>query len=53
MGEIRNACTKFWLEILKERNRWEENIKVDVRRTGFEGVIGFIWLRIGTGGRLF
>jgi hypothetical protein len=48
------------LEILKERNRWEENmqkweenIKVDVRRTGFEGVIGFIWLRIGTGGRLF
>jgi len=32
--------TKFWLENLKgrHRNRWEDNIKMDLRETGQKGV---------------
>jgi hypothetical protein len=32
--------------------RWEDNIKMDLRKQGFEVWIGFIWFRIGTGGGL-
>ena len=34
----------------RPRRRWEDNIKMDFRK--WEGVeTGWIWLRIGTGGR--
>jgi hypothetical protein len=52
--------TKFWLGSLKgkrplgrPRRRWEDNIKTDHREIGFGVWIGFIWLRIGTGGGIF
>jgi hypothetical protein len=35
----------------RSKCRWEDNIKMDIRKTGGEW-IGFIWLRIETGGRL-
>jgi hypothetical protein len=31
---------------------WEDNIKMDLRKILLEVWIGFIWLRIGTGGGL-
>jgi hypothetical protein len=34
----------------RPRHRWEDNIKMDLGETGFGDVIGFIWLRIETGG---
>jgi hypothetical protein len=37
----------------RPRRRWEDNIKMDLQEVGWEGVwTGWIWLRIGTGGRL-
>jgi hypothetical protein len=32
--------------------KWEDSIKVEFREIGSEGVVGFIWLRIGIGGEL-
>jgi hypothetical protein len=34
------------------RRRWEDNIKMDLREIGLGMWIGFIGLRIGTGGGL-
>jgi hypothetical protein len=31
-----------------QRHRWVNNIKMDLRETGWGGMTGFIWLRIGT-----
>jgi hypothetical protein len=36
----------------RPRRRWEDNSRGDLRKTGWEGVTGFIWLRIGTSGGL-
>jgi hypothetical protein len=36
----------------RPRRRWEDNIKMDLREIGLGMWIGFIWLRIGTGGGL-
>jgi hypothetical protein len=38
----------------RPRHRWVENIKLDLREIGWDGMgwIGLIWLRIGTGGWL-
>jgi hypothetical protein len=36
----------------RPRRRWEDNIKMDLREIGFGYVVGFIGLRIGTGGGL-
>jgi hypothetical protein len=38
----------------RPRRRWVDNIKMDLRETGWDGVdwIGLIWLRIGTSGGL-
>jgi hypothetical protein len=33
-------------------HRWKDNIKMDLRETGLGVLNGFIWLRIGTTGRL-
>jgi hypothetical protein len=44
---------KFWLESLKERDhlgrarcRWEDNIKMDLWKIGFGGVV---WIHLGQG----
>jgi hypothetical protein len=51
--------TGFWWGNLKERNnledlglRWQDNVKMDLQDVGWEGVIGLIYLRIGTSARL-
>jgi hypothetical protein len=31
----------------RPRHRWEDNIKLDLREIGMDGVNGFSWLRIG------
>jgi hypothetical protein len=38
----------------RPRRRWDDGIRMDVRETclGGGGLIGFDWLRIGTGGGL-
>jgi hypothetical protein len=36
----------------KPRFRWEDIIKIDLKERGREGVIAFLWLRMGTGGAL-
>jgi len=33
--------------LIRPRHRWEDNIKMDLKKVGWSG---FIWLRIGTGG---
>jgi hypothetical protein len=38
--------------VARLRRRWEDNIKMDLREIGFGMWIGFIGLRIGTGGGL-
>jgi hypothetical protein len=37
----------------RQRRRWEDNIKMDIRQVGWGAWSGLIWLRIGTGGGLF
>jgi hypothetical protein len=32
--------------------RWEDNIKLDLREIGIDGLNGFGWLRTGSGGGL-
>jgi hypothetical protein len=34
------------------RRRWEDDIKMDLRETRWNGMTGLIWLRIGTSGGL-
>jgi hypothetical protein len=38
----------------RPRRRWVDNIKIDLRETGWDGMVwtGSIWLRIGTDGGL-
>ena len=36
----------------RSRNRWDYNIKMDLRAVGLGAWTGSIWLRIGTGGGL-
>jgi hypothetical protein len=36
----------------RPRRRWEDNIKLDLREIGIDGVNGFSWLRIGSSGGL-
>jgi hypothetical protein len=33
-------------------HRWEDGIRMDLREIGRGVLVGFDWLRIGTGGRL-
>ena len=35
------------------RRRWEDNIKINLPRSGMGAWTGSIWLRIGTGDGLF
>jgi hypothetical protein len=36
----------------RPRRRWEDGIRMDVRKIGWEVWIGFDWLRIGTNDEL-
>jgi hypothetical protein len=36
----------------RPKRRWEDGIRMDLREIGWASVIGFDWLRIGTGGEL-
>jgi hypothetical protein len=36
----------------RPRRRWEDTIRMGFREIGGEGVDWFIWLRIGTSGRI-
>jgi hypothetical protein len=56
MGEIRYAYSILFgkLErnkpLVRPRNRWEYNIRMDIREVGLEVVPGYICLRIETDG---
>jgi hypothetical protein len=58
MGEVRGAYnilvgrSEGRRQLGRPRRRWEDNIKMDLRKIGFGDVDGFIGLRIGTGGGL-
>jgi hypothetical protein len=58
MGEVRGAYNilvgkpEGRRPLGRPRCRWEDNIKMDLGEIGLEMWIGFIWLRIGTGGEL-
>jgi hypothetical protein len=58
MGDMRNTY-KILVEkpegkrpLGRPRRRWEDNIKIYLRTYGLGVWIGFIWLKIGTGGGL-
>jgi hypothetical protein len=36
----------------RPRHKWEDNIKMDLRKIGIDGRTGFSWLRIGSSGGL-
>jgi hypothetical protein len=58
MGEVRGAYNilvgrpEGRRPLGRPRHRWEDNIKMDLREMGLGMWIGFIGLRIGTGGGL-
>jgi hypothetical protein len=52
MRESRNALGNRERKRPLGRCRWLDNIKMDLREIGWDGWIGSIWFRIGTGGGL-
>jgi hypothetical protein len=58
MGEKRNAYRTLVGKqegrrpLGRPRQRWVDNIKMDLREIGWDGWTGSIWLRIGTSGGL-
>jgi hypothetical protein len=57
--ERRENCTRFLVRkpegkrpLGRPRRRWEVGIRMDLREIGLGLLIGFEWLRIGTGGGL-
>jgi hypothetical protein len=60
MGEMRNAYRMLVrkaegkVPLGRPRHRWVDNIKMDRREIGLDGMawIGLIWLRMGTNGGL-
>jgi hypothetical protein len=57
MGEMRNTYKilvgnpEGKTPCRRSRNRWQDNIRLDLRETGWEGVDQMHWLKIGTSGR--
>jgi len=45
---------KTWRKrpLRRPRHRWEYNIRMDLNEIGWKLWTGFIWLRIGTNGKL-
>jgi hypothetical protein len=41
--ERREKCTRFWWESPKERDHWEDGIRMDLREIGLRGVD---WIRL-------
>jgi len=58
MGEMRNAHKiligkpEGTRPYRKWRHRWEDNVRMNLRETGWEGGAGCIWLSKGTSGNL-
>jgi hypothetical protein len=52
MGEKRNAYRILVRKAGRPRRRWVDNIKINLRGIGWDGVTGSVWLRIGTSGGL-
>jgi hypothetical protein len=56
VGEMRNTYSILVRKpegkrpLRRFRCRWEDNIRIDLRETGWELWTGCIWLRIGTSG---
>jgi hypothetical protein len=56
MGKMRNAykvlvlSPECWRIFVRPRRRWENNIKIDVTKIGWDVWATFIWLRVGTSG---
>jgi hypothetical protein len=54
----KELCTKFWWENLQERTTRRpththmDNIKMDLKETGWEVWTGFMWLNVTTRGGL-
>jgi len=52
-GEVH---TGLWWEtcwnrsLVRPRSRWEDAIKMDLQKVGWEAWTGLIWFRMGTGG---
>jgi hypothetical protein len=42
----------YWWESRKPRRRWVDNIKMDLREIGWDGMDWIGWLRIETSGGL-
>ena len=57
MGQRRGVCSVLAGKpegkraLGKPRRRWEENIKMDIKKVSVGAWTGSNWLRIGTGGR--
>jgi hypothetical protein len=56
MGEMRSTYKTLigkpegWRQLGRPRRLWEDNINMDVKKTGWRLWTGFMWLRTGTGG---
>jgi hypothetical protein len=56
--ETHNSCILYGLKpegirtLVRSKNRWEDNIKMDIQEVGWGAWTGLIWLRIGTSGGL-
>jgi hypothetical protein len=54
MEKMRNACkilignTEGKTSLGRHRHRWEDDIRIELRETGWKMWSGCIWLRIGT-----
>ena len=59
MGETRGAYRALvgkpegWIPLGRPRRRWENNIKMILKKWAGNAWTGLIWLRIGTSGGLF
>jgi len=53
MWKILHGISEGKGQLGRHRRRWKDNIRIDLRGTGWEGVVECISLRVGTSGGLF